>query len=191
MGVGWPANSLCKLGKSLPLLGPQGPQICGDSLAQTMACGPFARLRSVSGSRCLPPLAWDLPSAAYGLALCTRDNKPWNGGLAAVGFPTKDLAGFPGGTPPHPDLARRCTCAVTHIAPCFPPGTGAAQACPQSQVASTESHTTTPPPAPPDSKSEALGAAGMTPGTPSSRVFQTCWFKACFTKVSPEAQYIE
>lgn len=175
MGVGWPANSPCKLSKSLPLLGPQGPQICGEILAQTMACDPFARLCSMTGSQCLPPLTWDLPSAAYGLTLSTRDNKPPNRGLAAVGFPTKDLAGFPGGTPPHPDLARRCTCAVTHIAPCSPPGAGAAQACPAVLNPRRPAQKVTPPPRRLHRLTQSQRLyLGVTPGTLSSRAFQTC-----------------
>lgn len=159
-----------------------------------MACGPFARPRSVPGSRCLPPRTWDLPSAACGLTLSTRDNKPRNRGFAAVGFPAEDLAGFPGGTPPHPDLARRCTCAVTHIAPCFPPGAGAAQARPTVPSPGRPARKVAPPPRRLHRLAQSRrlsGATGMTPGILSSRVFHTCWFEACFKKVSPEAQYVK
>lgn len=81
---------------------------------------------------CVQPsaqLTWGLLGAACGLMLCTR-NESWNRGLALVGFPAKDLAGFPGA--PHHILTSldRCICAVTHIVPCSPLRAGAATACP-------------------------------------------------------------
>lgn len=42
-----------------------------------------------------------------GLVLCSRYEKSWNGSSAWAGFPPKDLAGYPGGTPPHPDLTQQ------------------------------------------------------------------------------------
>ena len=121
-GTGWPAKSPCKLEQSFPSLGLGFSNMMGKELGQTMAHSPFAST-TVPPTPCPVPrewyrvsaqLPWDLLRAAGGLPLRTRGNKSWDRALASVGSPAKDLAGFPGGTPPHPGLARQ----VRH--PCDP-----------------------------------------------------------------------
>lgn len=55
--------------------------------------------------------AGDPPS---GLGACLVLPAVWNRSSVWAGFPAKDLAGFPGGTPPHPDLTQQA-----HL-PCDP-----------------------------------------------------------------------
>lgn len=90
----------------------------------------------MTGTHC-PPCCWDLPSAACVVMFCNRGGKSWDRGLTSVGFPAKDLAGFPGA--PHHILNSldRCTCPATHIVPWSPLGAGAAAGLPTNTALSS------------------------------------------------------